>query len=268
MQNTVDAVGAVAAVDTIATGVDNVQSDNLDQQTQGVLQMTAGATDLTGIGMTHAAAAGAPVVAAVATGLGVADMICTNSNDYMQEHDLLNGRSVSDMASEADSLAGVAGRSIAGTGIVLGTGLTELAEDASEATADAVLAYTGQDGPPVDHARPPKTREEQQMVKRAGVRPYSSKAWKDTSDDSTAAIIPDDTGTMIHNYVHPENGPWVDPRAEKWAEEERRRECEELQKSDETYEVVGTRPNGSTYGVSVAPGGKAPFEGDCEPRKR
>ena len=272
----VDGIGVCSDVVDVATGVQQLGSNDGLEQAEGAAKVTAGTTGAASAvaGWSAKTAAAAPALGAVSTGLTAAAIAHEGGDHHIRERELLGGDGAADWASQGDSVGEVALRSVGGAALEVASAPAGIADASSQKLADAVLVYSGQDGPKDDRSRAPRNPEESAMLKESGKRPYSEEAWAakpsmwnmltNSYDGPESGIVPGDSGTLIENYVHPENGPWVDPQIAIREEQARQAECDRLEASGQAYEQVVTNQRGQvTGGASIAPGGKAPGPGHC-----
>lgn len=272
-----DAYGAYTDTVSLIEGGQKLASDDGLEQAEGAAQVIQSGTGLAGTAAKYAApqAFGTAALGAAGTGMTLAAVAHEGGSHQIQEREILQGDSASDWASRGGSAGEVAARSVLGAGLEVAAAPAGLADMSGQAAGDALQTYTGGAQPKSDRAHAPRNPEESAMAKQAGTRPYSREAWSRqpgiwdtlTNFDETgqSGIVSTGPGTLVTDYVHPENGPWVDPREAQRQEAARQARCDELQASGQSYQATSIGVDGRETGVSIAPGAPNPTGGDCRP---
>ena len=281
MSGASDFVGTINDGMTLVDGVQKLGSRDGLEKAEGAAEVVSSGTSLTSTILPYVApeaAAAAGVAGAASAGMAAAAVAHEGGDHHIRERKVLGGDSASDWASKGDSLGEVAKRSVQGAALEVASAPAGIADASSQKIAEAVLTYSGEDGPKSDRAHPPRNPEESAMAKEAGKRTYSPEAWAgkpsmwnmltNSEDEASSGIISTDSGTYVENYTHPDNGPWIDPQIAIRAEKARQEECERQKNSGQVYEQTSYGVNGEvTGGASVAPGGDAPGTGYCEAKE-
>ena len=262
LQGGLDAFGTVANAQAIAQGVDEIQHGDLGDQASGSLRVAAAGTDIAATAARYMTSMPiTPTAAAVAGGLGLASAVDDSGAPVFEERFLDGDKTREEWASEADSLAGVAGRSVAATAGTIACAPIGVAESIGEATAEATLFYDGQDGPK-EVGRAPSSRDEVQMCGEIMAGREDNGGECAVVDDQPKQLTPVHTvdGAIKEGQkAGEERAHW-----ELEADRQRAERCKELEDRGEGFKVSSDANNPTTPGgFSVSPGGKAPEGAHC-----